>query len=93
MKLPNCMARNVKISVNLDEWILYQRVMDKQSRDEFFEAALIAYYRACAAEDDRTPVVPGLDSVAQLQATRQPTQLPGQAGSGTVGDGLRGDPQ
>ena len=85
MKLRNCTARNVKISIDLDHWILYQRVMDKQSRDELVEVALIAYHRACVAEDDRTPLVPGLDYDAQPQSTTQPMQSPGQADPGTVG--------
>ena len=85
MKLENCTHRNIRISEYLDHWILYQRVLDRQTRDEFFESALIAYYRACAMEDDRIPEVPGLDSVAPLQATTQPTLRPGQADPGRAG--------
>ena len=88
MALQNRTARNVKISTSLDHFVLYQRVMDKQSRDDLVEAALISYYLVCAKQDDRIPEVPGLDSVVQQQATTQPTLSPGQAGSGTGGDGL-----
>ena len=75
MKMDDRTLRSVKISTSLDSWMAYQAWKDRINRDELLEAALLAYWKACAGSDSGVPPL----------TTKQPMQSDAQDAPETGG--------